>query len=184
MPQNTRSFWNSIYHNGKDYRLISTDSLNRIIEAVAIYDGRALDIGCGTGQLTRELYHRGFSVTGVDISSQALQSARSASKYIEYIEMDFESDSLGKLGNTKFDLITCKLVFAFIKNPDNFIERAKAMLANDGAFVIITPTHEQVDEEKQNIAVDHANTLELLRGTFTPVNHFELDGLTVYIAQL
>lgn len=184
MPQNTKSFWDSIYHNGKDYRLISTNSLNRIIEAVDIHEGRALDIGCGTGQLSRELYHRGFSVTGVDISSEALQSARSASKYIEYIEMDFESDSLDQLGSTKFDLIPCKLVFAFIKNPDNFIERVKAMLANNGAFIIITPTYEQVDEEKQNIAVDHANTLELLEKTFTSVNHFELDGLTVYTAQL
>lgn len=95
--------------------------------------------------------------------------------------MDFESDSLG---NTKFDLITCKLVFAFIKDASNFIERVRATLANDGAFVIITPTHEQVEEEKQNIAIDHKNTLELLEIKFTDVNHFELDGLTVYIAQL
>lgn len=98
--------------------------------------------------------------------------------------MDFESDPLDQLGGTKFDLITCKLVFAFIKNPDSFIERVKAMLANNGAFVIITPTYEQVDEKKQNIAVDHTNTLELLEKAFTYVNHFELDGLTVYTAQL
>jgi SAM-dependent methyltransferase len=39
--------------------------------------GRLLDVGCGTGLLTRELAERDWSVTGIDISEDQLRLARS-----------------------------------------------------------------------------------------------------------
>ncbi|PSO43287.1 hypothetical protein BRC19_01330 [Candidatus Saccharibacteria bacterium QS_5_54_17] len=181
MPQETKSFWDSMYDSGRDYRFIKNQTLRQIIETADIDGNNVLDIGCGTGQLTRELYHLGFSVTGIDISPEAIKAAKSASKYIDYREMDFESDPTGKLGTGKFDLITCKLVFAFVKNPEEFIEQVKKLLRNNGAFVIITPTLEQVEEEKQAIAVNHEKTHGLLESTFASVSYFTSDNLTVYI---
>ncbi len=39
--------------------------------------GRALDIGCGTGEHTVNLAQRGWDVTGVDVVPRALEAARS-----------------------------------------------------------------------------------------------------------
>ena len=182
MPQERKSFWDSMYYSGRDYRFIKNQTLGQIINTADIDGDNALDIGCGTGQLSRELYHLGFWVTGIDISPEAIKAAKSASKYIDYMEMDFESDPAENLGTTKFDLITCKLVFAFVKNPEKFLEQVKKLLRNNGAFVIITPTLEQVEEEKQGIAVNHEKTHGLLERAFASVSYFTSDNLTVYIA--
>jgi 2-polyprenyl-3-methyl-5-hydroxy-6-metoxy-1,4-benzoquinol methylase len=138
MPQERKSFWDSMYCSGKDYRFIHNQTLQQIIQTADVDGDNALDIGCGTGQLTRELYHLGFGVTGVDISAEAIKAAKSASKYIDYMEMDFESDPAENLSTGKFDLIICKLVFAFVEKPEAFIEQVKKLLRNNGAFVIIS----------------------------------------------
>ena len=182
MPRDTKSFWDSMYDSGRDYRFIKNQTLQQIIKTADIDGNNVLDIGCGTGQLSRELYHLGFSVTGIDISPEAIKAAKSASKYIDYIEMDFESDRGENLAGEEFDLITCKLVFAFVKNPEEFIEQVKKLLRNNGAFVIITPTLEQVEEGKQGIAVNHEKTRQLLETAFASVSYFTSDKLTVYIA--
>ena len=182
MPRDSKSFWDSMYYSGRDYRFIHNQTLQRIIKTADIDGNNALDIGCGTGQLSRELYHLGFSVTGIDISPEAIKAAKSASKYIDYMEMDFESDRGENLSIEEFDLITCKLVFAFAKKPEAFIEQVKQLLTNNGAFVIITPTLEQVAEEKQGIAVNHEKTHGLLETAFASVSYFTSDNLTVYIA--
>ncbi len=38
--------------------------------------GRALDLGCGTGNYTAELHRRGFYVVGLDASERMLEMAR------------------------------------------------------------------------------------------------------------
>jgi SAM-dependent methyltransferase len=63
--------------------------------------GKALDIGCGTGDHAIELARRGWQVTGVDYVAQALDKARdkatAAGVAIEYVEADATrlADSVG-----------------------------------------------------------------------------------------
>jgi SAM-dependent methyltransferase len=45
--------------------------------------GKALDIGCGTGAHAIDLARRGWDVTGVDVVSKALDSAREAAEAAE-----------------------------------------------------------------------------------------------------
>ena len=53
--------------------------------------GQAIELGCGTGTISRWLTKKGFTVTGVDISKTAIQMAKTQSKgfEIEYINDDF-----------------------------------------------------------------------------------------------
>ena len=58
----------------------STPQLDRFLAevtetAVGHAPQRLLDIGCGDGRLSKRLYERGFSVTGVDVSSAAVRAA-------------------------------------------------------------------------------------------------------------
>jgi len=53
-----------------------------------IADGPVLDLGCGTGELTRRLAACGYDMTGVDVSVDMLQKA-----------MEKQTDSLSAAGD-------------------------------------------------------------------------------------
>lgn len=68
--------------------------------------GRALDVACGAGRNALFLAERGYAVTGVDISAEALsragQSARTRGLEVEWIEHDLDA---GPGVRGPFDLI-------------------------------------------------------------------------------
>lgn len=68
--------------------------------------GRALDVACGAGRNALFLAERGYAVTGVDISAEALsragQSARTRGLDVEWIEHDLDA---GPGVGGPFDLI-------------------------------------------------------------------------------
>ena len=47
-----------------------------ILREYGIEDGLVLDLGCGTGTLTRMLASRGYDMIGIDISEEMLEAAR------------------------------------------------------------------------------------------------------------
>lgn len=51
------------------------DFLCRLLKAHHIEDGPVLDLGCGTGKMTRLMSERGYDMTGVDNSAEMLQIA-------------------------------------------------------------------------------------------------------------
>jgi SAM-dependent methyltransferase len=56
--------------------------------------GRALDLGCGTGNATLPMVARGVEVSGVDASPSMLQVARSKLPQVRFFEGDFRSLAL------------------------------------------------------------------------------------------
>ena len=65
--------------------------LQRILEKpYAPRTGRALELGCGEGHLCRLLSRQGFTVTGVDVSSIALDWAaeKRSEVSIQYVRAD------------------------------------------------------------------------------------------------
>lgn len=49
--------------------------LCRLLKKQNIADGPVLDLGCGTGKMTRLMSERGYDMTGVDNSAEMLQIA-------------------------------------------------------------------------------------------------------------
>jgi ubiquinone/menaquinone biosynthesis C-methylase UbiE len=81
--------------------------LSRYIDKLEIQDGgRILDVGCGTGALTKVLAERGFEVTGIDISGMMTNYGKKRGlecRHGDIIEgLDFK--------NKSFDLVT----FAYV----------------------------------------------------------------------
>lgn len=144
-----------------------------------------LDIGCGTGQLTRELSHRGYKCLGIDVSSSAvkLATANAGNSDLSYTHFDFENDDLSKLLGQPYSLITCKLVYAFIKDKAEMLKRVASLLAENGSFVVITPLKTDVQPEKAGIAVDLDQTMAELKSVFKSVESEKGQGVTYFFCR-
>ncbi|MBA4056600.1 MAG: class I SAM-dependent methyltransferase, partial [Marivirga sp.] len=70
-----------------DQHLASEYGLPQIKRAISYckHQGSALDVGCGTGgRIIRELLGAGYSVTGIDVSEQMIQIARSNHHNVDF----------------------------------------------------------------------------------------------------
>lgn len=67
-----------------------------LLAEYGIQDGLLLDLGCGTGKLTRRLADRGFDMIGIDLSEEMLEIARERSdpEQILYLMQDMREFEL------------------------------------------------------------------------------------------
>lgn len=93
MSDTDRITWNQRYREGS-YRARSHPTPLLELWLPELPRGRALDIACGTGRNTLYLAGKGYAVDAVDISSEALASARekpgAGNLSISWIEADLD----------------------------------------------------------------------------------------------
>ncbi|MBI3889395.1 class I SAM-dependent methyltransferase [Candidatus Saccharibacteria bacterium] len=138
----TDQYWSNLYTSGRDYTLIGTGEIDKIIATVGVGERqKQLDIGCGTGQLTREFYHRGYTVVGIDPSAAAIEKARNATarEGLTYYHGTIDQNTTLLENEGLFDVITCKLVYAFIEDKVTFLQNVNSILSSSGYFILITP---------------------------------------------
>ena len=189
MHSSTNQHWSQVYKQERDFQLISSQEIDSFLKyELPDAPKTGLDLGCGTGQLTRELYHRGYSLIGVDASEEAVQRAARltnvSSQRLTYLQADLERDDLKQQLAilAPFGLVTCKLVYAFIKDKPAFLEKLKQMLHPQGLFVVITPLLEDVEDHKKVIAVS-SDDLQLLGIYFQQVAMDRVKGLTYFVGR-
>lgn len=175
----TDVYWSRLYDQGRDYTLLSSGVLTRLLSfADNAIPKTCIDIGCGTGRLTRELYHRGYQCVGVDASTSAIRLASQltvvAREQLRYVRFDIEHDDTRKLPQQPYSLITCKLVYAFIQDKPAFVQKVKQLLAPGGIFVVITPHTDETPKERSEIAVGDRE-LKLLAENFQQLDMYKGD---------
>lgn len=175
--------WSKQYEN-RDFRALFTATISLILSRIPVQNPKTcLDIGCGTGGLTRELYHRGYSCIGIDTSTTAIDIASQATIYkdaLKYIHGDFEMDSPSELDGKTFSLITCKLVYAFIQDRPAFLEKISSSLSDKGTFVMITPVYEK-EEGPSPIGVERLETIAVLEKQFSHVDQINIEWAICFI---
>lgn len=175
-------YWSTYYLSGKDFHILSDESLNQIVNFVQKPYSMALDIGCGTGDICRRLAEVGFDPTGVDSSSEAIRIAKSkAGSKEKYVLADIEDENFNL--SEKYDLVICKLVYAFIKNKPGFLEKVAKWMHTKSVFVIIVPLTTDVDSSKLRISVDEEQTQKELKEQFV-VDSYRDEGQSVFICKL
>lgn len=118
------------------------DVINKIIDwIIGEYgkdSGEVLDLGCGPGLYTERLANRGYSVTGVDFSSNSIQYAKNSAKEknlaidyrtLNYLDLDYED---------KFDLIImiyCDFCVLSQEEREVFLNNVYRALKKGGVFI-------------------------------------------------
>jgi ubiquinone/menaquinone biosynthesis C-methylase UbiE len=93
--------------------------------------GRVLDLGCGTGVLTKEIAEFSGEVIGLDISESMIEKARAAYPDINFTLMD----ACAMPWDNYFDIVFSNAVLHFISRQDMLMENIYKVLARNGAFV-------------------------------------------------
>lgn len=85
-----------------------------------------LDVGCGTGRLSRRMWEQGFSVLGIDLNPAAIRAAMSlavaddtAGRWLRFAEADFAADRSPQVDGGPFDVAVCQLVVSIIGDARN-----------------------------------------------------------------
>jgi len=128
-------------------------SILRIIKKTAIKNPSILEIGCGTGLLTRKLVRLSSQILGIDYSPKAIEIAQQINAKIPFEVVDFTNDEDIKLKiKTKYQIIVASEVLEHIADKSEFFRKAHRVLTDDGFLIITTPNKEVLN--KYNIQGD------------------------------
>jgi SAM-dependent methyltransferase len=96
-----------------------------------------LDIACGHGRVTRELAHRGATITGVDLSRALLDKAEAIEATdrlgITYVHGD--AASVPQVPDTTIDAVVCNFGLSDIDDLDGVLATVSRVLRPGGSFV-------------------------------------------------
>ncbi|GAB0157822.1 hypothetical protein CHRYSEOSP005_31080 [Chryseobacterium sp. Alg-005] len=95
---------------------------------------KVLDFGCGSGYGTQMLSEDAQSVTGVDISKEAIEFAKT-----NYTASRLDFKTIPEISNEKFDIITSFQVIEHVPNDNQYVTDLKRLLNPGGYLLISTP---------------------------------------------
>ncbi len=118
------------------YRLL-LKSINKYLRR----KDKVLDIGCGAGTLCLYLANKGYEVLGIDISNQAVESAKESAKIMGFDGAKFKKcDFPAEIPNGKFDFIIFTEVIEHIKNDRKALSQINNLLNKNGILLLSTPS--------------------------------------------
>ncbi len=116
--------------------------LVEIVQSYPREDGKALDIGCGTGNYSFYLAQHGYTVTGVDFSQKALDIATRNNEQsklpVKFIHADVTNLNAAIAGQT-FDLIVDYSILHHIAPQDvaNYAHQFFEFLSPTGKLLLV-----------------------------------------------
>ncbi|HLC49521.1 MAG TPA: class I SAM-dependent methyltransferase [Candidatus Andersenbacteria bacterium] len=94
-----------------------------------------LDIGCGSGMITKEIANKGFQVKGIDFSKTAVEKARAAGVPAEVVDLD---DGIPDGDNT-YDVVLAGDIIEHVFDPMSVIREASRVVKPGGYFLVTIP---------------------------------------------
>jgi 2-polyprenyl-3-methyl-5-hydroxy-6-metoxy-1,4-benzoquinol methylase len=140
--------------------LLAASHVHRYEFAAALCAGRrVLDLCCGTGYGARILARRAAEVHGVDVSDEAISTARAELRDDERSRITFEeADALAylrALAAGRFDVVVCFEGLEHVTDPDAVLGEL-ARLADEGAALIVSfPNSRGFEEDNEFHVTDY-----------------------------
>jgi SAM-dependent methyltransferase len=121
-------------HWGKNFYAASDPALTDVVAAEE--NCRVLTIGCGTGDLERELFGPGAEIVAVPFDE--VLGAVAADHGIVLLPPDLER-ALAQLSGEQFDFVLASDVLGHLRRPESVVGRLAALLRPSGRLVISAP---------------------------------------------
>jgi 2-polyprenyl-3-methyl-5-hydroxy-6-metoxy-1,4-benzoquinol methylase len=155
-----RAGWEERFAAGRGFRTVDARELALLAEAVPLRPGtRVLDVGCGLGGCAAALAGLGCDVLAVDWAESAVAAARDRYTDLEprlrVHRLDFENatEVTARLPRAGFDVVTMRLVLAFMADKAAVAERVRELLTPGGTWVVTTPLTGRLPEERRSIGL-------------------------------
>lgn len=113
--------------------------LNRIYKTIHTKQHAAvLDIGFGTGVLTKRLYDDGYSIYGIDFSARMIEIAREKMPDADLMQYDFANGLPEEFSSGQFDAVVSTYAFHHLTDPAKigFITQLLQNIPADGMILI------------------------------------------------
>jgi 2-polyprenyl-6-hydroxyphenyl methylase / 3-demethylubiquinone-9 3-methyltransferase len=114
--------------------------LSLIQEQINLTNKRVLDIGCGGGILSEAMAREGAQVTGIDMSTAALNAAITHAKE-HHINIEYQTTTAEDHADNHsahYDVITCLEMLEHVPDPSSIVATCKKMLKPDGKLFFST----------------------------------------------
>lgn len=103
--------------------------------------GKVLDFGCGTGEITRALENQGWHLTGCDLSPEMLLKARAADQdeKVTWTPIDADQPIPLPFADKSFSTVYSSSVFEYLAEPKGVIRDIHRTLLPGGWFFFTVP---------------------------------------------
>ncbi|MGY4902538.1 class I SAM-dependent methyltransferase [Streptomyces sp. 900116325] len=174
-PATTLAAWDAHYEAGLGWRpIIDSEAAAHAVHLTPATSGaRALDIGCGTGELAALLQGWGYVASGVDWAPAAITQARQ-----KYPDLAFDCADLADVAGD-YDLITARLVYPVIDDRAGFLDAAARLLRPGGRLAITAPLAAELTK-RQHVGLTDEH-LQQLADWADHTDRYEHDGLHTFL---
>ena len=128
-------------HYRPDGRLLSRlVQVTRTVEQLTGAGAPVLDLGCGSGELTRRLARSGFRLTGCDVSENMLRQARRADpdQAVSWVQVNPAWQRL-PFGDNAFETVVAASVLEYLESPATVFAQCARILRPGGTLVVTVP---------------------------------------------
>jgi protein-L-isoaspartate(D-aspartate) O-methyltransferase len=177
--------WEQHYADDRGFRHLGDSERALLAEHTPAPEagGRALDLGCGTGDLAAYLADLGYHVDAVDFADSAIARAKvehAGVEHVRWLRLDIERDDPAELNDDGYDLITLRLVLPFLHDRTRILHSLGERLRPGGAIVVITPTLAHTPKDRRDIALEE-DEISLLAAGWTQTKRLAVDGLAALV---
>jgi SAM-dependent methyltransferase len=116
--------------NGRQFR-----TAIEALELAGLHGGRLADVGCGSGEITRELASRGFAVTASDFSPAMVEATRELCAGFP-VTVDVQDARELRLEPAAFDIVHCSWVLHWLDDIDHAVREMARAVRPGGAVVL------------------------------------------------
>lgn len=99
-------------------------------------DARILDIGCGSGLITKKIQESGYNVEGLDFSQEAVKKAINNGISAEICDLD---EGINK-NNDKYDVVWAGDIIEHVFDPMGLLREISRVLKKDGILILCIPS--------------------------------------------